>query len=100
MVLAQNSLRVFLLFLSTAHLGLAISLRVSRGSPCEAVCPIASDHTSVEVRPRICADEDFYNGRAGAKAKGCIDCLKDSNYVLNYVNSTESDLSDLLCEWH
>jgi hypothetical protein len=97
MVLARNSLRVFLLLLSTAHLGLALSLRVSRGSPCEAVCPIAADHTSVELRSQICSDSDFYNGQTGTKARGCLDCLKDSNYVLNYVNGSESDLSDLLC---
>ena len=98
MALARNSLRVSLLFLSTAHLGLALSLRVSQGSPCEAVCPIAADHTSVELRSQICSDADFYNGQTGTKARGCLDCLKDSNYVLNYVNGSESDLSDLLCE--
>lgn len=78
-----------------------VSLQVSPGSSCSAIClddptgnPLDANASSTNVSDIVCSDVDYFTTGTGTKYRNCIDCLQKSTKV----DGAESDVAWLLCK--
>ena len=72
----------------------AISLQVTPGSPCAALCmdqedgdPYSPDSSTTNATDIVCQDSLYSDSKEGAKFKSCMECLQKSDKT----NGTEAD---------